>query len=39
MAMAYEEFENTPFDLNNDGHIDPGEAAYNREVCLVSGDD
>jgi len=26
--MAYDNFENTPFDLNNDGHIDSNEAAY-----------
>ncbi len=26
--MAYDNFENTPFDLNHDGHIDSNEAAY-----------
>ena len=26
--MAYDSFENTPFDLNHDGHIDSNEAAY-----------
>ena len=28
MAMAYDNFKNTPFDLNHDGHIDSNEAAY-----------
>lgn len=27
-VMAYDNFENTPFDLNHDGHIDSNEAAY-----------
>lgn len=26
--MAYDNFENTPFDLNHDGHIGSNEAAY-----------
>ncbi len=26
--MAYDNFENTPFDLDHDGHIDSNEAAY-----------
>ncbi len=26
--MVYDNFENTPFDLNHDGHIDSNEAAY-----------
>lgn len=26
--MAYDNFENTSFDLNHDGHIDSNEAAY-----------
>ncbi len=26
--MAYDNFANTPFDLNHDGHIDANEAAY-----------
>ena len=26
--MAYDNYENTPFDLNHDGHIDSNEAAY-----------
>lgn len=29
--MAYDYFENTPFDLNHDGHIDSNEAAYIYE--------
>jgi hypothetical protein len=30
--MAYDNFENTPFDLNHDGHIDSNEAAYIHET-------
>ena len=30
--MAYDNFENTPFDLDNDGHIDSNEAAYIYET-------
>lgn len=26
--MAYDNYENTPFDLNHNGHIDTNEAAY-----------
>ena len=26
--MAYDNYEDTPFDLNHDGHIDSNEAAY-----------
>ena len=29
--MAYDNFENTPFDFNHDGHIDSNEAAYIYE--------
>ena len=25
-------YKNTPFDLNNDGHIDPGEASYIQDT-------
>ncbi len=32
MSMAYDNFENTPFDLNHDGHIDSNEAAYIYET-------
>ena len=30
--MAYDNFENTPFDLNHDGHIDSNEAAYIYDI-------
>ena len=30
--MAYDNFENTPFDLDHDGHIDSNEAAYIYET-------
>lgn len=31
----YDNFANTPFDLNHDGHIDPIEAAYIRETFNI----
>ena len=30
--MAYDNFENTPFDLDHDGHIDSNEAAYIHDT-------
>lgn len=30
--MAYDNYENTPFDLDHDGHIDSNEAAYIYET-------
>ena len=35
--MAYDEFENTSYDLNRDGHIDSAEASYIHETLY--GDD
>ncbi|SHN57174.1 hypothetical protein SAMN02745247_01657 [Butyrivibrio hungatei DSM 14810] len=35
--MAYDEFENTSYDLNCDGHIDSAEASYIHETLY--GDD
>ena len=30
--MAYDNYENTPFDLDHDGHIDSNEAAYIHDT-------
>ena len=39
VAMAYDNFVNTPFDLNHDGHIDSNEAAYIYETFYKEKDD
>lgn len=36
--MAYENFENTSFDLNHDGHIDTNEAAYIHDTFYSESD-
>ena len=36
--MAYDNFENTPFDLNHDGHIDANEAAYIHDTFYSESD-
>ncbi|MDC7292532.1 MULTISPECIES: hypothetical protein [unclassified Butyrivibrio] len=37
--MAYDNFENTPFDLDHDGHIDSNEAAYIYDTFYKESDD
>ncbi len=37
--MAYDNFENTPFDLNHDGHIDSNEAAYIYDTFYKESDE
>ncbi len=37
--MAFEEFSNTPFDLNHDGHIDPNEEAFIYETLYKEKDE
>ena len=37
--MAYDNFENTPFDLNHDGHIDSNEAAYIYDTFYKEQDE
>ena len=37
--MAYDNFENTPFDLNQDGHIDSNEAAYIYDTFYKEQDE
>ena len=39
VAMAYDNFENTPFDLNHDGHIDSNEAAYIYDTFYKEKDE
>ena len=36
--MAYDNFENTSFDLNHDGHIDSNEAAYIYDTFYSESD-
>ncbi len=37
--MAYDNFENTPFDLNHDGNIDSNEAAHIYETFYKEQDE
>ena len=36
--MSYDDFENTPYDLDHDGHIDTNEAAYIHDTLYGEED-